>query len=81
MSPWTKTYTAAQLTQQLQKHGLGVGTSVKSLDLTYSQLGNVIQVVVRWANGQSTTISASNIRSRPVMPLPISDIVPVPEMT
>ncbi len=64
MSPWTKTYTAAQLTQQLQKHGLGVGTSVKSLDLTYSQLGNVIQVAVRWANGQSTTISASNIRSR-----------------
>lgn len=64
MSPWTKTYTAAQLTQQLQKHGLGIGTSVKSLELTYSQLGNVIRAVVRWANGQSTTISASNIRSR-----------------
>ena len=64
MSPWTKTYTAAQLTQQLQKYGLGMGTSVKQLDLTYSQLGNVIQVTVRWANGQSSTISASNIRSR-----------------
>lgn len=64
MSPWTKTYTSAQLTQQLQKQGLGTGTSVKSLELTYSQLGNVIRVVVRWANGQSSTISASDIRSR-----------------
>lgn len=64
MSPWTVSYTAAQLTQQLQKYGLGVGTTVKSLDLTYSKLGNVIQAVVRWSNGQSSTISASNIRSR-----------------
>lgn len=64
MSPWTVTYTASQLTQQLQKAGLGVGTSVERLELTYSELGNVIQAVVRWTNGQSTTISASNIRSR-----------------
>ena len=63
-SPWTVTYTASQLTQQLQKTGLGVGTSVECLELTYSELGNVIQVVVRWANGQSTTINASNIRNR-----------------
>lgn len=64
MSPWTKTYTSAQLTQQLQKYGLGMGTSVKSLELTYSQLGNVLQVVVRWANGQSSTIGVDRIRSR-----------------
>lgn len=64
MSPWSVTYTSAQLTQQLQKYGLGVGTSVKQLELTYSSLGNVIQAVVRWANGQSSTISTSNIRSR-----------------
>lgn len=64
MSPWTKIYTAAQLTQQLQKYGLGVGTSVKGLELTYSQLGNVLQVVVRWANGQSSTIGVDKIRSR-----------------
>ena len=64
MSPWTVSYTSAQLTQQLQKSGLGMGTSVKSLDLTYSKLGNVIQVVVHWSNGQSSTIKASNIRSR-----------------
>ncbi len=63
-SPWTVHYTAAQLTQQLQQQGLGIGTSVKGLELTYSQLGNVIQAVVHWANGQSSTISASNIRKR-----------------
>ncbi|WP_160634502.1 SpoIID/LytB domain-containing protein [Pseudoflavonifractor sp. 60] len=64
MSPWTVTYTTAQLTKQLQKSGLGTSTSVDRLDLTYSPLGNVIQVVVHWANGQSNTISASYIRSR-----------------
>ena len=63
-SPWTKSYTSAQLTQQLQKSGLGVGTSVESLELTYSNLGNVIQATIHWANGQNSTISASNIRSR-----------------
>lgn len=63
-SPWTVHYTAAQLTQQLQQQGLGIGTSVKGLELTYSQLGNVIQAVVHWSNGQSSTISASNIRKR-----------------
>ena len=57
MSPWTRVYTSAQLTQQLQKYGLGMGTSVKSLELTYSQLGNVIRVAVHWANGQSNTIT------------------------
>ena len=63
-SPWTVTYTASQLTQRFQKDGMGIGTSVDRLELTYSELGNVIRVVVRWANGQSTTVSASNIRSR-----------------
>ncbi len=67
-SSWTVTYTSAQLTQQLQKAGLGMGTSVSSLDLIYSQLGNVIQVVVHWANGQSSTISASYIRGRFAVP-------------
>ncbi len=62
--PWTVNYTAAQLTQQLQKAGMGTGTSVKSLELTYSRLGNVIKAVVHWKNGQSNTINAGNIRSR-----------------
>ena len=64
MSPWTVTYTTAQLTQQLQSQGMGTGTSVSGLELTYSQMGNVLQVVVRWANGQSNTIGVDKIRSR-----------------
>lgn len=64
MSPWTVTYTAAQLTRQLQSQGMGTGTSVSGLELTYSKLGNVLQVVVHWANGQSNTIGVDKIRSR-----------------
>lgn len=63
-SSWTVSYTAAELTQRLQSQGLGIGTSVDHLVLTYSPQGNVIQAVVHWKNGQSSTISASNIRSR-----------------
>lgn len=63
-SSWKVSYTASELTKKLQSSGLGTGTSVDHLVLTYSDKGNVIQVVVHWANGQSNTISASNIRSR-----------------
>ncbi|MCI8304193.1 MAG: SpoIID/LytB domain-containing protein [Lawsonibacter sp.] len=63
-SSWTVSYTSAQLTQRLQSLGLGTGTSVDHLDLTYSTRGNVTQVTVHWANGKSNTISAGNIRSR-----------------
>ncbi|MCI9155530.1 MAG: SpoIID/LytB domain-containing protein [Lawsonibacter sp.] len=63
-SPWTVSYTSAQLSQRLQSYGLGTGNAIDRLELTYSELGNVIKVVVRWANGQTNTISASNIRSR-----------------
>ena len=64
LSSWTVSYSAAELTQRLQGYGLGVGTSVDHLVLTYSPQGNVIQTVVHWKNGQSNTVSASNIRSR-----------------
>lgn len=64
LSSWTVSYTAAQLTERLQSSGMGIGTSVDHLVLTYSSQGNVIQAVVHWTNGQSNTISASNIRSR-----------------
>ena len=63
-SSWTVSYTAAQLTKQLQSKGLGTGTSVDRLVLTYSDKGNVIQIVVHWANGQSNTVKASDIRNR-----------------
>ena len=63
-SSWTVSYTASELTKKLQSNGLGTGTSVDHLTLTYSDKGNVIQAVVHWTNGQSNTISAGNIRSR-----------------
>ena len=63
-SSWTVSYTASELTKKLQSNGLGTGTSVDHLALTYSDKGNVVQAVVYWTNGQSNTISASNIRSR-----------------
>ena len=59
-SSWSKSYTAAQLTQRLQSNGYGAGTSVASLELTYSQLGNVIQVRVNYTNGKSNTFTPKN---------------------
>lgn len=58
-SSWTVKYTAAELTARLQAKGFGTGTSVDSLELVYSDLGNVIRVVVHWKNGNSNTIKAS----------------------
>lgn len=62
-SSWTVSYTTSSLTQRLQSKGYGSGTSVASLDLTYSDLGNVIAVKVNYANGQSNTIKPTNMRS------------------
>jgi stage II sporulation protein D len=56
-SSWTVTYTADQLTQRLQGYGYGTSTSIDHLELTYSELGNVIQVKLCYANGQSNTIT------------------------
>ena len=62
-SPWTVSYSSSELTRLLQSAGYGANTSVSSLELNYSQLGNVLQVIVRWSNGQSNTFTPSNIRS------------------
>ena len=62
-SSWTVSYTTSSLTQRLQSKGYGSGTSVASLDLTYSDLGNVIAVKVNYANGQSNTFKPTNMRS------------------
>lgn len=56
-SPWTVTYTAAELEKQLQKYGFCVNTSLDHLELTYSELGNVIEVKLCYANGQSNTVT------------------------
>ena len=62
-SSWTVSYTTSSLTQRLQGKGYGNGTTVESLDLTYSDLGNVIAVKVNYANGQSNTFKPTSIRS------------------
>lgn len=56
-SAWTVAYTSAELTSRLQSYGYGTSTSVDRLELTYSELGNVIQVKICYANGQSNTIT------------------------
>ena len=56
-SSWTVTYSAQQLTTRLQSYGFGTNTSLDHLELTYSDLGNVIQVKLCYANGQSNTIT------------------------
>ena len=62
-SSWTVKYSRSELTKKLQSSGYGVGTKVDSLDLTYSELGNVIKVVVHWANGGKNTFKPDDIRS------------------
>lgn len=56
-SSWTVTYTASELQSRLRSYGLGNNTTLDYMELTYSQLGNVIQVTFHWANGQTNTIS------------------------
>lgn len=56
-SHWTVSYTREQLTQRLQSQGYGLGTTVSSLELTYSPTGNVIKVKVNYANGKSNTLT------------------------
>jgi stage II sporulation protein D len=56
-SSWTVNYTSDALTKRLQSYGYGTATSIDHLELTYSKLGNVIQVKLCYANGQSNTIT------------------------
>lgn len=58
-SPWTVTYTSEELTSKLQSNGFGVGTSIDYLELTYSEMGNVIRLQVHWKNGNSNTFKPS----------------------
>lgn len=51
-SYWTKTWTKDELTSRLQARGYAVNTRVDSLDLTYSERGNVIRVRVNYENGK-----------------------------
>ncbi len=57
---WKKIYTASQLTERLQAKGYASGTSVDSIDLTYSEFGNVIKAKVNYVNGKSNTFTPRN---------------------
>ena len=62
-SPWKVTYSSGDLAKRLQSYGFGVGSKVDHLELTYSDLGNVIKLVVYWTNGQKNTFKPDDIRS------------------
>ncbi len=62
-SPWTVTYTAAQLEERLHSRYYGVGHSIDYLELLYSKMGNVIKLTVHWDNGQTNEFKPSGSAS------------------
>ena len=62
-SSWTVSYSEEELVQRLLSKGYAAGSGIDSLELTYSELGNVIQVKVFYENGQSNTLKPEKIRS------------------
>lgn len=62
-SSWTVSYTSSELVQRLENYGYDASSGIESLTLTYSDLGNVIQVRVNYRDGGSDTISPSSMRS------------------
>ncbi len=51
-SSWTKAWTRDELTQRLRERGYAQNTRVESIELTYSQNGNVVQSRVIYENGK-----------------------------
>lgn len=62
-SSWTVSYTSSELAQRLENYGYDASSGIESLTLTYSDLGNVIQVQVNYRDGGSDTIRPSSMRS------------------
>lgn len=62
-SSWTVSYTSSELAQRLENYGYDASSGIESLILTYSDLGNVIQVRVNYRDGGSDTIRPSSMRS------------------
>ena len=56
-SSWTVSYTSEELAQRLQNYGYNTSSGIASLTLTYSELGNVINVRVNYKNGQYNDIT------------------------
>ncbi len=62
-SSWTVSYSSSELAQRLENYGYDASSGIESLTLTYSDLGNVIQVRVNYRDGGSDTIRPSSMRS------------------
>ena len=62
-SSWTVSYTSSELVQRLENYGYDASSGIESLTLTYSDLGNVIQVRANYRDGGSDTIRPSSMRS------------------
>lgn len=62
-SSWTVSYTSSELAQRLENYGYDASSGIESLTLTYSDLGNVIQVRVNYRDGGNDTIRPSSMRS------------------
>ena len=62
-SSWAVSYTSSELAQRLENYGYDASSGIESLTLTYSDLGNVIQVRVNYRDGGSDTIRPSSMRS------------------
>lgn len=59
---WSKTYTASGLGAQISARGYNCG-AVANIELTYSDLGNVIKMRVTDTAGTSNTISGDKVRT------------------
>ena len=62
-SSWSVSYTSSELAQRLERYDYDASSGIESLTLTYSDLGNVIQVRVNYRDGGSDTIRPSSMRS------------------
>lgn len=62
-SSWTVSYSSSELAQRLENYGYDASSGIELLTLTYSDLGNVIQVRVNYRDGGSDTIRPSSMRS------------------
>lgn len=69
-SSWTYTFTSNELTTMFNGKGLGVGSSVSSLESVYSPTGNVIELIIHWSNGKTNTIYPSEMRYTSWLNLP-----------
>ena len=61
-SSWTRTFTKEELTEMLHAKNYGLGTTVESLTPVYSDLGNVIELRVTYANGKWNTFTPKEMR-------------------